>query len=116
MTTREERIAAEMHLAKLMGLPYRVEVDRRVHYIVGPRWTTNEADAAALLSEHLNGYTEVGQGTEDHSIVISNTTEQATVVLLRDHSSKAEALGYGAVLAVTVKLEQAAKNAGSEQR
>lgn len=102
-----------MHLAKLMGLPYRVEVDRCVHYIVGPRWTTNGADAFALLSEHLNGYTEVRQGAEDHCLVFSNTTKQATVVHLRDHLNKAEALGYGAVLAVTAKLEQAAKNAGS---
>jgi hypothetical protein len=115
MITREECVAAEMHLAKLMGLRYCVEVDRRVHYEIGPRWTTNGADAFALLTKHLNGYFEAREGAHDHCIVIPNTTERATVVLLRDHLDKSQALAYAAVLAVTAKLEREAKLAGSVQ-
>lgn len=109
MITREQCVAAEKHLAKLMSLRYCVEVDRRVEYQVGPRWTTNKGDALALLVDHLEGYYEARTGAHDHCIVIPNTTDKATVVMLRDHVDKAEALGYAAVLAVTAKLEQASR-------
>lgn len=115
MITREECVAAEMHLANLMGLRYGVEVDRCVEYPVGPRWTTNGKDALELLVGHLNGYYEAREGALDHCIVISNATERATVVLLRDHVSKAQALGYAAVLAVTANLEQALKQAARSE-
>ena len=107
MITREKCVAAEKHLARLMGLRYCVEVDRRVEYEIGPRWTSNKGDALALLTEHLDGYYEASVGDDDHCVVISNTTERATVVRLRDHANKAEALGYAAVLAATAKLEKA---------
>lgn len=88
-------------LAKLSDEEFGEESRDHRTYPIGPRWFTDRSEAFNLMVSRLTGYYETREGTAEHCIVIGHDFGDAVVVRVRNHGSKARALTYAIVLAVT---------------
>lgn len=88
-------------LAKLLEEQFGERDDGYRTYFEGPRWLKDRGEAFDLMVTYLKGYYETREGTEEHCIVIGHDFGDAVVVRVRNHGTKARALSYAIVLAVT---------------
>jgi hypothetical protein len=99
--TEDKYTKAYDFLAKLRDEEFGEETRDYRTYPIGPRWFKDRAEAFDLLVTELKGYYEARERTPEHCIVIGHDFGDAVVVRLHGHGTKARALTYAIVLAVT---------------
>lgn len=99
--TEDKYTVATDLLAKLLDEQFGEQTEGHRTYFTGPRWLKDRGEAFDLMVTYLKGYYEAREGTPEHCIVIGHDFGEAVVVLVRNHGTKARALAYAIVLAVT---------------